>query len=34
VRLENYFLFPVMYHEQPEFMSHVSFKPPSITYIG
>jgi hypothetical protein len=34
VRLENHFLFPVMCHEQPESMSHVSPKPPSITYIG
>jgi hypothetical protein len=34
VRLENHFLFPVMCHEQPESMSHVSSKPPSITYIG
>jgi hypothetical protein len=33
VKLENYFLFPVMCHEQPESMSHVSSKPPSITYI-
>jgi hypothetical protein len=33
VRLENYFLFSVMCHEQPESMSHVSSKPPSITYI-
>jgi hypothetical protein len=28
------FLFPVMCREQPESMSHVSSKPPSITYIG
>jgi hypothetical protein len=34
VRLENYFLFLVMCHEQPESMSHVSSKLPSITYIG
>jgi hypothetical protein len=34
VRLENHFLFSVMCCEQPEFMSHMSFKPPSITYIG
>jgi hypothetical protein len=34
VRLENYFLSPVMYREQPEFMSHLSYMPPSITYIG
>jgi hypothetical protein len=34
VRLENHFLFLVMCHEQPESMSHVSSKPPSITYIG
>jgi hypothetical protein len=33
VRLENHFLFPVMCHEQPESMSHVFFRPPSITYI-
>jgi hypothetical protein len=33
VRLENNFLFLVMCHEQPESMSHVSSKPPSITYI-
>jgi hypothetical protein len=33
VRLENHFLFPVICHEQPESMSYVSFKPPSITYI-
>jgi hypothetical protein len=34
VRLENHFLFLVMCREQPESMSHVSSKPPSITYIG
>jgi hypothetical protein len=34
VRLENHFLFPVMCCEQPESMSHVSSKPPSITYTG
>jgi hypothetical protein len=34
VRPENHFLFPVMCHEQAEFMSHMSSKPPSITYIG
>jgi hypothetical protein len=34
VRLENHFLFPVMCREQPESMSHVSFRPPFITYIG
>jgi hypothetical protein len=34
VRLENHFLFTVMCQEQPESMSHVSCKPPSITYIG
>jgi hypothetical protein len=34
VRLEKHFLFPVMCHEQPESMSHVSSKPPSITYTG
>jgi hypothetical protein len=34
VRLENHFLFLVMCHEQPKSMSHVSSKPPSITYIG
>jgi hypothetical protein len=33
VRLENHFLFSVMCCEQPESMSHVFFKPPSITYI-
>jgi hypothetical protein len=27
-------LFPVMCCEQPESMSHVSSKSPSITYIG
>jgi hypothetical protein len=32
--LENYFLFPIMSREQPKSMSHVSSKPPSITYIG
>jgi hypothetical protein len=32
VRLESHFLFSVMYREQPESMSHVSFKHPSITY--
>jgi hypothetical protein len=34
VRLENHFLFLVMCHEQLESMSHVSSKPPSITYTG
>jgi hypothetical protein len=34
VRLENHFLFSVMCHEQLESMSHVSSRPPSITYIG
>jgi hypothetical protein len=34
VRLENHFLFLVICVEQPESMSHVSSKPPSITYIG
>jgi hypothetical protein len=34
VRLENHFLFPVMSHKQPESMSHMSSKPPSITYTG
>jgi hypothetical protein len=34
VRLENHFLFPVMCREQSESMSHLSSKPPSITYIG
>jgi hypothetical protein len=34
VRLENYFLFPVMCCEQPESMSHVSSSPPSNTNIG
>jgi hypothetical protein len=33
VRLENYFLFLFMCHEQPESMSHVFSRPPSITYI-
>jgi hypothetical protein len=33
VRVENHFLFPVMCREQPESMSHVSSKLPSITYI-
>jgi hypothetical protein len=27
-RLQNHFLFPVMCHEQPESMSHMSSKPP------
>jgi hypothetical protein len=31
MRLENHFLFPVMCREQPKSMSHISFKPPSIT---
>jgi hypothetical protein len=34
VRLKNHFLFLVMCHEQSESMSHVSSKPPSITYTG
>jgi hypothetical protein len=34
VRLENHFLFLIICCEQPESMSHVSSKPPSITYIG
>jgi hypothetical protein len=34
VKLENHFLFPVICREQPESMSHVYSKPPSITYIG
>jgi hypothetical protein len=34
VRLENHFLFLVICLEQPESMSHLSSKPPSITYIG
>jgi hypothetical protein len=34
VRLENHFLFPIMCHEQPESMSHLSSRPPSSTYIG
>jgi hypothetical protein len=34
VRLENYFLFPIMCLEQPESMSHLFFRPPSITYTG
>jgi hypothetical protein len=31
--MENHFLFLVMCREQLESMSHVSFKPPFITYI-
>jgi hypothetical protein len=34
VRLENHFLFPVMCLEQPESMSHLFSRPPSITYMG
>jgi hypothetical protein len=34
IRLENYFLSPVMCREQPESMSHMFSKPLSITYIG
>jgi hypothetical protein len=34
VRLENHFLFPIMCLEQPESMSHLFSRPPSITYIG
>jgi hypothetical protein len=34
VRLENYVLFLIMCHEQQKSMSHVSSKPPSITYTG
>jgi hypothetical protein len=34
VRLENHLLFPVMCHKQPESMSHLSSRPPSITYKG
>jgi hypothetical protein len=34
VRLENHFLSPVMCHQQPESMSHLSSRPPSITYKG
>jgi hypothetical protein len=34
MRLENHFLSAVMCHDQLESMSHVFFKPPSITYIG
>jgi hypothetical protein len=34
VRLENHFLLPVMCCEQPESTSHLSSRPPSITYIG
>jgi hypothetical protein len=34
VRLENHFLFSVMYREQLESMNHVSSKALSITYIG
>jgi hypothetical protein len=34
VRLENHFLFLIMYFEQPESMSHVFSRPLSITYIG
>jgi hypothetical protein len=33
LRLENHFLFPVMYREESESMSHMFSKPPSITYI-
>jgi hypothetical protein len=33
VRLENHFLFLVMCLKQPESMSHVFSRPPSITYI-
>jgi hypothetical protein len=32
VRLENHFLFPIMCHEQPESISHLSSRPLSITY--
>jgi hypothetical protein len=34
VRLKNHFLFLVMCHDQPEFMSHLSSMSPSSTYIG
>jgi hypothetical protein len=34
MRLENQFLSPIICHEQPKSMSHVSSRPPSITYIG
>jgi hypothetical protein len=34
VSLENYFLSPIMCHEQLESMSHLSSKPPSNTDIG
>jgi hypothetical protein len=34
VRLENYFLFPVMCLELLGSMSHLFSKPPSITYTG
>jgi hypothetical protein len=34
VRLKNHFLFPIMCHEQPESMSHLSFKALSSIYMG
>jgi hypothetical protein len=33
VWLENHFLSPVMYHEQPNSINYLFSKPPSITYI-
>jgi hypothetical protein len=33
VRLKNYFMSPVICHEQQESMSHMFSKPSSITYI-
>jgi hypothetical protein len=33
VRLENYFLSPLMYLEQLESINHMFSRPPSITYI-
>jgi hypothetical protein len=34
VKLENRFLSLVICHEQPESMCHLSYRPPSSTYIG
>jgi hypothetical protein len=34
VNLANHIVTPVLRHEQPESMSHMFLKPPSITYIG
>jgi hypothetical protein len=33
VRLEKYFLLPVMCCEQLKFINHLFSRPPSITYI-